>query len=109
MNNNDSTKTWFSLLSNRYILLSIAFVVWMVFFDTNSWLIHRELNEEIEVLQQRKSQFEQDIKKDKDFVQQMQDTFEMERYARSQYYLKKENETIFLIEEADSTQNSPDR
>jgi cell division protein DivIC len=109
LNKNKSTKTWFSLLSNRYILLSIAFVVWMIFFDTNSWLIHRELNEEIEVLQQRKSQFEQDIKKDKDFVQQMQDTFEMERYARSQYYLKKENETIFLIEEADSTQNSQDR
>ena len=39
----------------------------------------------------------------------MQDTFEMERYARSQYYLKKENETIFLIEEADSTHNNSDQ
>ena len=100
------SNTWLSILSNRYVLLSVAFVVWMVFFDTNSWLIHRELDEEIEVLEQRKSQFEQDIKKDSDFVTQMQDTFEMERYARSQYYLKKENETIFLIEEADSTQNN---
>ena len=100
------SNTWLSILSNRYVLLSVAFVVWMVFFDTNSWLIHRELDEEIEVLAQRKSQFEQDIKKDNDFVTQMQDTFEMERYARSQYYLKKENETIFLIEEADSTQNN---
>ncbi|MDA9127451.1 septum formation initiator family protein [Flavobacteriaceae bacterium] len=100
------SNTWLSILSNRYVLLSVAFVVWMVFFDTNSWLIHRELDEEIEVLEQRKSQFEQDIKKDNDFVTQMQDTFEMERYARSQYYLKKENETIFLIEEADSTQNN---
>jgi cell division protein FtsB len=101
-----NSNTWLSILSNRYVLLSVAFVVWMVFFDTNSWLIHRELDEEIEVLEQRKSQFEQDIKKDNDFVTQMQDTFEMERYARSQYYLKKENETIFLIEEADSTQNN---
>ncbi len=100
------SNTWLSILSNRYVLLSVAFVVWMVFFDTNSWLIHRELDEEIEVLEQRKSQFEQDIKKDNDFVTQMQDSFEMERYARSQYYLKKENETIFLIEEADSTQNN---
>jgi len=106
LSKNKSTKTWFSLLSNRYVLLSIAFVVWMVFFDTNSWLIHRELDQEIEVLQQRKGQFEQDIKKDKDFVSRMQDTFEMERYARSQYYLKKENETIFLIESQDSTQNN---
>jgi cell division protein FtsB len=109
LSKNNSAKTWFSILSNRYVLLSTAFVVWMVFFDTNSWLIHRELDEEIEVLQQRKSQFEQDIKKDDDFVSGMQDTFEMERYARSQYYLKKENETIFLIEEADSTQNNSDQ
>ena len=101
--------TWLTVIGNRYVLLSIAFVVWMIFFDTNSWLIHRELDEEIEVLEQRKSQFEQDIKKDSDFVTQMQDTFEMERYARSQYYLKKENETIFLIEEADSTKNNPDQ
>jgi len=104
--NKIKSNTWLSILSNRYVLLSVAFVVWMVFFDTNSWLIHRELDEEIEVLEQRKSQFEQDIKKDNDFVTQMQDTFEMERYGRSQYYLKKENETIFLIEEADSTQNN---
>ena len=106
MSKNNTTKTWFSILSNRYVLLSIAFVVWMIFFDTNSWLIHKELDEEIDVLEQRKSQFEQDIKKDHDFVTQMQDTFEMERYARSQYYLKKKVETIFLIEEADSTKNN---
>ena len=95
--------TVFSLMSNRYVLLSIAFVIWMVFFDTNSWLIHRELDQEIDVLEERKNQFEQDIKKDKDFVTKMQDTFEMERFARGQYYLKKENETIFLVEKADST------
>ena len=61
MSKNNTTKTWFSILSNRYVLLSIAFVVWMIFFDTNSWLIHKELDEEIDVLEQRKSQFEQDI------------------------------------------------
>ena len=76
------------------------------FFRYQFLAYHRELDEEIEVLEQRKNQFEQDIKKDNDFVTQMQDTFEMERYARSEYYLKKENETIFLIEEADSTQNN---
>ncbi len=99
-----SYKNWLNLLSNRYIILSMAFVVWMIFFDTNSWMIHRELNQEIEVLEQRKNQFEQDIQSDADFVTKMKDTFEMESYARSHYYMKKDNETIFLIEEADSSQ-----
>ena len=101
-----SKKNWLRLLSNRYILLSVAFVVWMVFFDTNSWMIHRELNQEIEVLEQRKQQFQKDIQADADFVENMKDTFEMERYARSHYYLKKDNETIFLIEETDSSQTN---
>ena len=69
--NKIKSKTWFTVLSNRYVLLSVAFVVWMIFFDTNSWLIHRELDEEIEVLEQRKNQFEQDIKKDNDILKKL--------------------------------------
>ena len=37
--------------TNRYILILAAFIVWMVFFDENSYLVHREFNEEIEKLE----------------------------------------------------------
>ena len=33
----------------------------------------------------------------------MSDSFELEKYARERYYLKKENETIYIIEDPDST------
>ena len=36
-------KRWFSILTNIYILILTVFVVWMIFFDTNSLLIHMEL------------------------------------------------------------------
>jgi hypothetical protein len=32
----------------------------------------------------------------------MKDSLEMERYAREKYYLKKENEDIYIIEHQDS-------
>ena len=32
----------------------------------------------------------------------MKDSAEMEKYAREKYYLKKENEEIFIIEHEDS-------
>ena len=100
-----SSKPWLKYLSNRYFLITLAFVVWMFFFDTNSYGIHKELNDEIEILEQRKAQYQKDIDKDKTFIEQMADTTEMENYARAQYYLKKENETIYIIDHQDSLQN----
>ena len=55
--------------------------------------------------EQRKAQYQKDIDKDKTFIEQMADTTEMENYARAQYYLKKENETIYIIDHQDSLQN----
>ena len=40
-------KKWFSIMTNIYVLILTVFVVWMIFFDTNSLLIHMELKREI--------------------------------------------------------------
>ena len=42
---------WVRFFSNRYVLILIFFIVWMIVFDTNSYLIHRELDKEIEGLE----------------------------------------------------------
>jgi len=108
MTRKTSANPWLKFLSNRYVLITLAFVIWMFFFDTNSYSIHKELNDEIDVLEQRKSQYQEYIAKDKAFIEQMSDTTEMEKYARSKYYLKKENETIYIIDHQDST-NAQDK
>tara|TARA_B100001245_G_C22687741_1_gene335760 strand:+ start:428 stop:676 length:249 start_codon:yes stop_codon:yes gene_type:complete len=74
----------------------------MFFFDTNSYFIHKELNEDIESLEKSKDYYQQEIKKDKVFIQKMKDSNEMEKYAREKYYLKKENEDIYIIQHEDS-------
>lgn len=95
-------KTWFKILSNKYLLVSLVFVIWMVFLDTNSWLIHRELNQEKQELLNNKAYFLKEIKKDKHTLQQLNDTIEIERFAREEYYMKRANEEIFIIEYEDS-------
>jgi len=87
---------------NRYLLIFILFVVWMVFFDTNSFFIHDELNKDIDALEDNKEFYKNEIENDKAFIEKMKDSNEMERYAREKYYLKKENEDIFIIEHEDS-------
>lgn len=95
-------KKWFSLLTNVYILVLTVFVIWMLFFDTNSLLIHLELRKEINKLEKQQEFLKEEIAKDKKILEKLSDPEELEKFAREKYYLKKKNEEIYLIEYEDS-------
>ena len=95
-------KKWFGIMTNIYVLVLTAFVVWMLFFDTNSLLIHRELKKEIKNLEKTQDFLRNEIEKDKKIIKKLSDSSELEKFAREQYYLKKKNEEIYLIEYEDS-------
>ncbi len=95
-------KRWFGIATNIYVIILTVFVVWMTFFDTNSLLIHLELKREIEKLEKQKEFLEEEIEKDKKTIEQLSDPKELEKFAREKYYLKRQNEEIYLIEYEDS-------
>jgi cell division protein DivIC len=97
-------KWWFRFLSNKHILLLIIFAVWMFFFDSNSWFIHHELSNEISDLEKNKDYYKEEIAKDKTTIKTLEDSVEIEKFAREEYYMKRENEEIFIIEYEDSIQ-----
>ena len=84
----------------RYLYISIflIFVFWMAFLDTNSFKIHRELNQELEKLEEQKKALIDIIDDDKRSLQQLNDKDSLEHYARENYGHKNEDETIFYIE-----------
>tara|TARA_Y100000385_G_scaffold36759_1_gene34317 strand:+ start:619 stop:951 length:333 start_codon:yes stop_codon:yes gene_type:complete len=93
---------WIRIIGNKYLIITVFFVFWMLFFDTNSFLIHKELNDDIKKLEKNKKAYLEEIINDKIFIDKMKDSAEIEKFAREQYYLKKENEEIYLIEHEDS-------
>ncbi len=95
-------KKWVRFISNKYVLILILFIAWMIFFDTNSYFIHNELEGEIEALEDNAEFYQKEIDHDKDFIKKMEDSNQMEKFAREKYYLKKENEDIYIIEHEDS-------
>lgn len=95
-------KRWFRILSNKYLLLLLAFGVWMLFFDSNSWLVHHELNKEINELKSNKIYYEKEIKDDRGIIEQLSNDEGLERYAREKYFMKGQNEDVFIIEFEDS-------
>ncbi|WP_339611112.1 septum formation initiator family protein [uncultured Planktosalinus sp.] len=96
----------FKFLSNKYVIIAVVFIVWMFFFDTNSFFVHQELNQEINELENNKDYFQNEINRDKEFLEKLKDEDEMEKFAREAYYLKKENEDIFIIEHEDSIKSN---
>jgi len=95
-------KKWFKVFTNMYVLVLTVFVIWMVFFDTNSLLIHLELKKEIRKLEKQQEFLKTEIADDKKVLKRLSDPEELEKFAREQYYLKKKNEEIYLIEFEDS-------
>lgn len=93
---------WVYLLKNIYLLISLFFVIWMVFFDSNSALIQWQLSKEIRELEREKRYLQKEITKDKLLLEKFADSLEKERFARETYYFKRANEDIFIIEFQDS-------
>ena len=83
---------------NIFFAVTLIFIFWMLFFDANSWLVQRELNKEIEILDSKKEFYIKEIKKDLEERKNLETIDGLEKYAREKYYMKRKNEDIFLIE-----------
>ena len=89
-------------LRNSYLLIFIIFAIWMLFVDANSLFIHNDLNNEIDDLEQEKKYYKKEIEIDKKAIKKLSNEEGLEKFAREQYYMKKDNEEIFIIEYEDS-------
>ena len=87
-----------SLFKNMYFIIIMLFIIWMLFFDSNSWLVHRELNKKVYKLENQKDFYIDGIKKDKEELAKMKTDSGLEEYAREKLFMKKEDEEIFIIE-----------
>ena len=88
-------------LKNKYFVTVLVFSVWLLFFDdrdiiTTHFKYHRELKQ----LEQSRDYYLQQIeatKKELDGLKQ--DPAMLEKYAREKYWMKKDNEDLFILPE----------
>ncbi len=97
---------WFKVGTNIYLLVSLFFIVWMLFFDTNSFRILWSLESKIDDLEHQKKELIRRIDEDRLMIQKLSDSIELEKFGREQYYLKKADEDIFIVEFRDSIKTS---
>ena len=96
------SKKYFRFLKNKYILALIVFFLWLMFFDQNNLLERHKLNSEYDQLLQEREYYMKKIEEDRKRIKELKtDNENLEKFAREQYLMKKENEDIFIIVEDD--------
>lgn len=84
---------------NRYFLALVIFVGWLIFFDKHDVLTQWKLQRTVNKLEQDKTYYSKEIRR----AEQKRLDLEVnkEKYAREQYYMKKDNEEVFIIEKVE--------
>lgn len=92
-------KKVFNFFTNKYLLTSVAFVVWMTFFDQNDWMTQKDTQKQLQdvkdhigFLTAKTEEMEQDLK----LLQTNPER--LEKYAREHYRMKRDNEDLYVIE-----------
>ena len=88
------------ILLNKYLIVFLAYTVFVTFFDQHSliyrWQTHRKINE----LEKEYEFYQSEIKSNKLKKFELQSSnANLEKFAREHYFMKKENEDIFIIKE----------
>lgn len=83
---------------NRYFITIFLFLIWMIFFDSTSFLVIYDLNKEINKYEKKLDYYKTEYHKYDDFYKKlMHNKSEKEKYAREHYFMKKKDEEIFIL------------
>lgn len=84
----------------KYLVALLVFVGWVMFFDENNLMKHRQNHEELALLQEQVDFYKHKIEADKRKLYELQTNDQnLEKFAREQFLMKKADEDIFVIVE----------
>ena len=93
-------KRLFNLFRNKYFLVSMAFIVFMIFFDKNDLFSQYQYYQQVSKLKQERDFYLKETSKvNKDLQELTSDPKELEKFAREKYLMKKDNEDVFVIQQ----------
>ena len=91
-------KPIFKILKSKYIIATLAFLIWMLFFDPKDWGTITARNNKYKELKESEKHLTLLIKDTKKELSLLKtDAASIERYAREKFYMKKDNEDLFIV------------
>lgn len=98
MTEQKKTKKILKVLSNKYVICTLIFILFFIIIDNNGFKTYYRLRSQNAFLNQQKTELEKDIITDSINYQKMtKDLEEIERFGRENYFMKRDNEDIFIV------------
>ncbi|MBN2347701.1 MAG: septum formation initiator family protein [Bacteroidales bacterium] len=90
------------IFKNKYILSLSVFAIWILIFDENNLIERFKMMRDIRQMEQDRAYYMEQIVENTQRLKELKTNREnLEKFAREQYLMKKDNEEIFVIVEED--------
>lgn len=87
------------VFTNKYFIVSLAFVVWTLFFDQNDWMSLKARQKELDGIKDNIAYLNSEINRMNAEKTDLQtNPQKLEQYAREHYRMKHDGEDVYVIE-----------
>lgn len=91
-------------ITNPFFITTVVFSVWMVFFDESNLITQYRKHCELSALLEKRKYYRDQIKEtNKAFSELNSNPATQEKFAREHYWMKRDNEDVFVIVEDKAT------
>lgn len=88
----------FPFIKNKFVITTAFFVVWVIFFDQYNLVSRVKNNQKLSQLEKEKTHYISEIEENTRMLNELKgDNETLEKFAREQYLMKKDNEDIYLV------------
>jgi len=100
MEKKENKSQFVKMITNKYFIASVIFLMWIIFFDEYSIVSHQKNKTQLHELIQQKEYYKNRIASDKQKLEDLNaGKEELEKFAREQYQMSKPDEDVFIVVE----------
>lgn len=87
-------------LRNRYVIATLLFLLWMLLFDSNSFLSQIRMHKQVKEMLVKETFYQREIQQsNQELKELLTNNATLEKFAREHYLMKRPNEDVFIIVE----------
>lgn len=96
---------WKKWIRNKYVVASLAFLLWITFINDIDLPFILESRSELNELKSQLSYYEEENQRTAEDLEEITtNNNTLEKFARENYFMKRNNEDVFVIREKELTQ-----
>ncbi len=87
-------------IKNRYFLVTLFFIVWILFIDTNNLIRWYTTAKDVVIQERQKENYKNAIHDTEERLKELQSNRDsLEKFAREQYFFHEADEEVFIVKD----------